>query len=236
VAKGSLEHGAKVIIASSRAEKVEAAVKALSGLHETFKGRISGSACSARDEAGIEKFWDSVGKFDHLVYTAGDVLHTPFYDETIAQQRGHFEVLFWGALISAKYTAQKEYIKPGGSITMTIGSSFRKPMKGWVMAAALTGAVDGLTRGLAVQLAPVRVNTISPGYVDTEIWHTMDQTAKEALEDAVAKTALVQHVAKPDEIADAYLFCMKCTNLTGQTIDVEGGKLLAQPIVDPRKL
>jgi len=64
VAKASLEHGAKVIIASSRAEKVAAAVQALSEAHESFKGKISGSTCSAKDE---EKFWDGVGKFDHLV-------------------------------------------------------------------------------------------------------------------------------------------------------------------------
>jgi len=67
VAKGSLEHGAKVVIASSNAEKVEAAVKSLSERHEGFKGSISGYACDARDEADLEKFWDKVGRFDHLV-------------------------------------------------------------------------------------------------------------------------------------------------------------------------
>ncbi|KZP00528.1 NAD(P)-binding protein, partial [Calocera viscosa TUFC12733] len=181
------------------------------------------------------------------VYTAGALVNAPFDKTLVSEQRGAFDVHFWGALISAKYVTQKGYINPTGSITMTIGSSFRKPLKGWVMAAAVTGAIDGLTRGLAVQLAPIRVNTVSPGYVETEvrlkpsrsglrltvlqIWNNMDPKAKVALADSVARTALVQHVAYPDEIADAYLFCMKCTNLSGVTLDVEGGRLLAQPTV-----
>ncbi|EJU04964.1 cis-2-3-dihydrobiphenyl-2-3-diol dehydrogenase [Dacryopinax primogenitus] len=231
VARASLEHGAKVIIASSHAEKVDTAVKNLSALHESFKGRISGSTCNVKVDREIEKFWDSVGQFDHLVYTAIDSV-PQFFSETDNGRRAHFDIIFWGALISANYTMQKGYINAGGSITMTMSSSFKKPHKGWEIAASITGAVDGLTRGLAVQLAPIRVNTVSPGYVDTNMWHAMDPTAKVALEDGISKTALVQHVAKPEEIADAYLFCMKCTNLTGVTINVEGGRLLAQPLVD----
>jgi len=106
---------------------------------------------------------DPLGK----VYTAADIRHMGLFEPTAAQ-RGRFDINFWGALISAKYITTKGYINRGGSITMTIGSSFSKPMKGWAMAAAVTGAIDGLTRGLAVELAPIRVNTISPGYVDTD--------------------------------------------------------------------
>ncbi|KAL5532532.1 hypothetical protein ACEPAF_4306 [Sanghuangporus sanghuang] len=111
-----------------------------------------------------------------------------------------FDVRFWGAFTAA----QVAKIRPGGSITLTVGSVVVKPRKGWSLAAGLMGAVDSLTRGLAVDLAPIRVNVISPGAVKTELW---DPNASR----------------KPDEIAEAYLFCMKCQYITGQRIEVDGG-------------
>ncbi|KZP00551.1 NAD(P)-binding protein [Calocera viscosa TUFC12733] len=230
VAKGALEHGAKVIIASSHADKVEAAVTRLSELHEIFRSRISGSTCNAKSETDIERFWDGVGKFDHLVWTAGELINSGFVETKIGDQKESFDVHFWGPVISAKYIAKKGYINTKGSITLTIGSSFRKPLDEMVIVAAIGGAIDGLTRGLAVQLAPIRVNAVSPGYVETEIWNAMDPKRKTGLSKFVATTALVRHVAQPEELADAYLFCMKCTNITGITLDVDGGRLLAQPI------
>lgn len=76
-----------------------------------------------------------------------------------------FDVRFWGAMNAA----QVAKIRPGGSITLTVGSVVAKPRKSWSLAAGLMGAVDSLTRGLAVDLAPIRVNVVSPGLVKTEV-------------------------------------------------------------------
>ncbi|KIJ48773.1 hypothetical protein M422DRAFT_247130 [Sphaerobolus stellatus SS14] len=90
------------------------------------------------------------------------------------------------------------------------------------LGSGIVGALDSITRGLAVDLAPVRVNIICLGPVETEIWQTIPEAMSEMIKkDAVGKT-LVKHIATPLEVAEAYLFAMKCTFLTGQTLHVDG--------------
>jgi len=150
-----------------------------------------------------------------------------FMGEDLDSQRAGFDVRFWGPVISAKYAYEKGLFNPGASITMSVGTVVRKPMRGWSMTAAITGAIESITRGLAVDLAPIRVNTVAPGGVDTELWDDLAPEAKEGLMKFIADHTLVKRVAHADEIAESYLFLMKCTYITGQTIDVEGGALLA---------
>jgi len=227
VAQSSLEHGARLIISSSSQSKVDDALARLLKVNPAFEGKLSGLTIDAREPKSIEAFWDKVGKFDHLVWTAGDPLLMNFMTEDLETQRALFDVRFWGPVISAKYTFQKGLINPGGSVTMSVGTVVRKPAKGWAMTAAVAGAVESITRGLAVELAPIRVNTISPGGVDTELWDGLPPAEKAARMEWFAEHSLVQHAAQPDEVAEAYLFAMKCTNLSGKTLDVEGGALLA---------
>ncbi|EJU04234.1 short-chain dehydrogenase/reductase SDR [Dacryopinax primogenitus] len=226
VAQASLEHGARVIISSSTQAKVDAAVKRLLAVNPLFEGKVSGSTLNAKDVKSVEAFWDKVGKFDHLVWTAGDSLLTNFMDEDLETQKATFDVRFWGPVLSAKYAYKKGLFNPGASVTMSVGTVVRKPAKGWAMIAAVTGAVESITRGLAVELAPIRVNTVAPGGVDTELWGHMPADVKAGFMKGFADHSLVQHTATPDEIAESYLFLMKCTNMTGKTIDVEGGALL----------
>jgi len=90
----------------------------------------------------------------------------------------------------------------------------------------VSGAVDALTGCLAVERAPIRVNVISLGFVDTEMWNDMPVQQKDTVLKDAAKKVLVGHIADADEVAEAYLFAMKCNYLTGQTIHIEGGYLL----------
>ncbi|KZO98878.1 NAD(P)-binding protein [Calocera viscosa TUFC12733] len=226
VAQSSLEHGAKVIISSSSQTKVDAAVAKLLKANVLFEGAISGLTLNAKDVKAIDAFWDKVGKFDHLVWTAGDPLLMNFMEEDLDSQRAIFDVRFWGPVLSAKYAYKKGLFNPGASVTMSVGTVVRKPSKGWAMTAAVAGAVESITRGLAVELAPIRVNTVAPGGVETELWDGMTPEAKAGLMKIFGEHSLVKHVAQPDEIAESYLFLMKCTNMTGKTIDVEGGALL----------
>ncbi|KAL5489714.1 hypothetical protein ACEPAI_4546 [Sanghuangporus weigelae] len=224
VAKASLlSRAAKVIIASSSQAKIESALgrikNDIAASGQSVEGNVSGEVVDARDSVSVKALLERVGEVDHLVWTSGDALRLSFPNIDLDANKDFFDVRFWGAFTAA----QVAKIRPGGSITLTVGSVVVKPRKGWSLAAGLMGAVDSVTRGLAVDLAPIRVNVISPGAVKTELWDSLPAEVRNNIFEESAKTLLVQHVAEPDEIAEAYLFCMKCQYITGQRIEVDGG-------------
>ncbi|KLO18612.1 NAD(P)-binding protein [Schizopora paradoxa] len=230
VAKASLlSSAAHVVIASSNKERVEEAVvrlqtavsEAATSTHLPVVGKITGEVLDVRSIPAVHELFGKIGEIDHLVWTSGDPLRLSFPDVDLDSQKDIFDVRFWGAVAAA----QKVKIRPGGSITLSIGSVFVKPRPTWSLVAGITGAVDALTRGLAVDLAPVRVNVVCPGLVKTELWDNsgVPKEAQEKMFNDAANRLLVKHVADADEIAEAYLFCMKCQYLTGQRIEVDGG-------------
>lgn len=158
-AKGAADAGAKVVIASRNRENVDRALKEL-------PKSVEGTIVDVGDEAALERFFAGLNGFDHLVVTAGDSL-SPSAD-TYAQARQIFEVRFWGAYLSAKTAFP--HMRPGGSITLTNGIVGIRPWKGWSVASAVAGAVESLTRALALEMAPIRVNTVCAGMVKTPLW------------------------------------------------------------------
>ena len=123
-----------------------------------------GYAADLADEPQIEELFRKIGQFDHLVFTAGEALQLlELSTLEIAKAREFFIMRYWGALMTAKHASP--YIRKRGSITLTTGTTGLRPWKGWTVAASITGAVDALTRALAVELAPVRVNAVCPGVV-----------------------------------------------------------------------
>ncbi|KAH8112589.1 short-chain dehydrogenase/reductase SDR [Phellopilus nigrolimitatus] len=225
VAKASLlSHAAHVIIGSSSQQKVIAALDRLRSelaAAETTSvgGIVTGEVINAKDSGSVKAFFERVGEIDHLVWSSGDPLRLGFPNIDLDKNKDAFDVRFWGAANAA----QVAKIRPGGSITLTIGSVIAKPHPSWSLMAGVIGAVDSLTRGLAVDLAPVRVNVVSPGLVKTELWDPVATEVKEKMFGEAERTLLVRHVAEPDEIAEAYLFLMKCGYITGQRIEVDGG-------------
>jgi NAD(P)-dependent dehydrogenase (short-subunit alcohol dehydrogenase family) len=109
----------------------------------------------------------------------------------------------------------------------TSGTAGTRPGPGWAVAASILSAMEGLTRGLAMELAPVRVNIVAAGVVKTPMWRDMPEEAREALYASEAKRLPVGHVAEPAEIAQGYLYLMRQTYVTGQTLYIDGGGLLA---------
>ncbi|KAL5532537.1 hypothetical protein ACEPAF_4311 [Sanghuangporus sanghuang] len=223
VAKASLlSRASKVIIASSSKAKVEAALVRLKGditvAGSTVEGTASGEVVDVKDSKNVKELLERVGEIDHLVLTSGDRVRTFFPDMDLDANKDIFDVRFWGDFTAA----QAAKIRPGGSITLTIGQILIKPTKGWSLISGVLGAVDSLTRGLAVDLAPIRVNVISPGLVKTEFLDGFPTEMRGELEKH-ANALLVQHIGQPDELAEAYLFCMKCQYITGQRIEVDGG-------------
>lgn len=218
VAQQAASQGAEVVIVSSNAERVQKAV-------ECIGGETQGQAVNVSDEAAVAAFFAKLGSFDHLVFTAGDSLHLHDLAATDLQQaRGAFELRYWSALTAVKYGSP--HVRKDGSIVLTTGIAGQRPQKGWVIAASVCGTIEALTRALAVELAPIRVNAVSPGVVRTNLWQNMSAPERERLFESVGNRLPVGRVGEAPEIAQAYLFLMQEGFATGQTIVVDGGTLL----------
>lgn len=216
VAAGALEEGAEVTIGSSQAGRIE---EARSQLH----GRVAGAVVNVQDEDSVGSFFEQIGPFDHLVYTAGDWGHrgVKSLTETKIEDFGRaLAVRFFGALLAAKHGAPR--IRVGGSITMTGGMVARRPRKGAPLSTAMAGAVEHLTYGLAVDLAPIRVNTVCPGVIATSVWGKNASEQFRAMTDPLP----IPRMGNPEEVAEAYLYLMKGGYTTGQVLCVEGGRSL----------
>ncbi len=209
--------GADVVIASSNTANVDAAVARLDG--------VTGSAIDLRNESSIARFFDTLGTFDHLAITAGD-WHIPIFAPTrdidLAAARNSFTVRFWGALAAVQHACR--VIVPTGSITLTSGMLAYRPIKGAPMATAISGAIVHLVRGLAVDLAPLRINAVCPGITLTE--QVRQMMPPERLQASVAPL-LLPRGATPAEAATAYVYLMLNGYATGQALAVDGGGSVA---------
>lgn len=217
-AQAAAREGASVVIASRRRERVDQALA-------TLPAGTAGHALDLADEAAVQALFAGVGGFDHLVFTAGEALQLGSLAETdVAAARQFFGVRYWGALLAAKYGSGS--IRAGGSIVFTSGTAGRRPRAGWALGASICSAMEGLTRALAVELAPIRVNLVCPGLVRSPLWSNMPDADREALYAQAARHLPVGHVGETDEIAEAYLYLMRQSYGTGQTVVVDGGGLL----------
>jgi NAD(P)-dependent dehydrogenase (short-subunit alcohol dehydrogenase family) len=218
VAEQAASQGAKIVIASSSAERVQKAI-------ERIGREAQGQAVEASDERAVESLFAKLGPFDHLVFTAGDSLHLHELASTDLQQARHaFELRYWSALAAVKYGSP--HIRKEGSIVLTTGIAGQRPQKGWVTAASVCGAIEALTRALAVELAPIRVNAVSPGVVRTNLWQSMSAPERERLYESVGKSLPVGRVGEAHDVAQAYLFLMQEGFSTGQIVVVDGGTVL----------
>ncbi|MDE1147713.1 MAG: SDR family oxidoreductase [Azospirillaceae bacterium] len=213
VAAQALGLGAEAVIASSDAGRVQAAAARLPG--------ATGKAVNLRDEAGVAAFFTGLGDFDHLVLTAGDwgtSMFAPARDVDLELMRDGFTVRFWGALAAVKHACRT--IAADGSITLTGGVMSQRPAKGMPLATAIGGAIEHLAKGLAIDLAPVRVNAVSPGLVLTEV---IRQFMPEERRQGFVAGLPLPRCATPDEAAAAYIYLMLNGYITGQILPVDGG-------------
>lgn len=219
VAVAAKAEGAAVTIASTNAGKLAAAAERLGGAETAL--------LDLTDEAAVASYFAGCGRFDHIVSTAGDwgkARRGPFAEMNLDDAAALFGVRFWGAAKLAKHGAGA--LNPGGSLTLTSGMSAFRPQKGSVMATAMAGSVAHLVYGLAVELAPIRVNGVFPGGVATEIFAGLPDAIR-ASEEARFQGQPIPRIAKPEEVAQAYLYLMQCGYTTGQVLQVDGGAMLA---------
>jgi NAD(P)-dependent dehydrogenase (short-subunit alcohol dehydrogenase family) len=218
IAQAAGAEGAKVVIASSNQGRVNEALKSLPASAE-------GHAADLGSEAAIKALFERIGDFDHLAYTAADKLQLNTVAETdLTKARKFFELRYWGALAAVKYASP--HIRPGGSIVLTSGLAGLRPHPGWALGASVCCAMEGLTRALAVELAPIRVNIVAPGVVVSPLWDDMTKEAREALYRQMAERLLVRHAGETEEVAQSYLYLMRQTFGTGTVLRVDGGGAL----------
>jgi NAD(P)-dependent dehydrogenase (short-subunit alcohol dehydrogenase family) len=218
VAQQVVAQGASAVIASSNANRVKEAVA-------TLDGKAEGHTLDLSNERDVESFFQKLGDFDHLIFTAGDTLQLSELVATDLNVARHaFELRYWAVLAAVKYASR--HIRKDGSIVLTTGVAGERPHKGWALAASVCGAIVSLTRALAVELAPIRVNAVSPGVVRTNLWKNMQEQERNGMYESVGKTLLVGRVGEACEIARAYLFLMQEGYSTGQTVVVDGGGVL----------
>jgi NAD(P)-dependent dehydrogenase (short-subunit alcohol dehydrogenase family) len=218
-ARAAAAAGAAVTIASGDQARLNSA---LAGLPETCDGAV----VDIRNEADVAALFTRIGELDHLVYTAADTqAQRPLADLSLEEARRQFDVRFWGAIAAVKHAAP--HIRRGGSIVLTSGTIGVRPTPGAALAAGAAGAIEGLTRGLAVELAPIRVNTVRPGVIRTPMWDRIPGPQREALFTTLAaERMLTKAIGEPDQIAATHLYLMDNGFVTGTVITVDGGFIL----------
>ncbi|MBB3611107.1 SDR family oxidoreductase [Rhizobium sp. BK602] len=220
LAKRSLAVGAEVIIVGRNEDKLQRIGT------ELQSPALSAVAVDITQESQVADLFGQVGRLDHIVSTAADIEGAyellPALDLRAAQKV--VESKFYGPLLLAKYGAPA--LSPSGSITFTSGIAAYRPSARGSVVAAVNAGLEGLVRALAVELAPIRVNAVSPGWVDTPIWTFVAGDKKDETLSAMAKRLPVGRVGQPEDIADAIGFLMGNGFTTGTILHVEGGHRL----------
>jgi NAD(P)-dependent dehydrogenase (short-subunit alcohol dehydrogenase family) len=188
----------------------------------TLKAECTGFVLNYSDPASIKAFFQALGPFDHLVLAgAGPAAWGAFNGLKPAALEGAFSSKFWGyfhCLQAALLNLRKD-----GSATLISGAAARTAIPGTSGLAAVNGAIERMGITLAKELAPLRVNVLSPGLVDTPAYDWMPPDQKEGmLQDAAAKLP-VRRVGQPDDIAESVLFLIRERYITGAVLDVDGG-------------
>jgi len=216
-AKQAIKLGSDVIIASRSEQKLEKAKEALGFKTTTYQ-------LDTTNESQVRSFFDKVGPYDHLVVSAAETSGGPFLQTETAQVRKLFENKFWGQYYAAKYGAAQ--ISPNGSITLFSGVVAYKAMMGSSALGAVNAAVSNLGQTLALELAPIRVNIVSPGIIDTPSRSKMSAEARNQFYEALAGKLPVKRVGKAEDVAQSVLYLLQNQFVTGTVLHVEGGHLL----------
>lgn len=217
VAQKAISQGATVVIGARNQTKL------LQATH-TLGKQAQANEVDTLDRASIEAFFKTLGHFDHLFISAATYTVTSLDSDDAEAIASPFQSKFWGQYWSVKHAMA--FINPQGSITLMAGAAGARPVKGAAAYAACNSAIEGLGRALAIDLSPVRVNTVSPGTIDGHLWQNRPQEIKEAAFEHYSQVALAGRPGTEDEVADTVLFLMANKFITGSTLYPDGGYTL----------
>ncbi|MHA3023447.1 SDR family oxidoreductase [Mycobacterium sp. BMJ-28] len=217
VASAVADRGGTPIVLSRNQSSVD---RALAGL----PGHARGATVDLTDPAGLRRLADEIGQIEHMVFTAGEALEVvglaDLTDEAIG---GLIGTRFVGLVQAIRVFAPR--ISQGGSITMTSGTAAEKPGLG-ALPTAVCGAINAMTRALAQELAPLRVNTVAPGPIETPLWSGLSETDRQAIHDQFGRNLPAGRIGAVTDTALAYVYCMEQEFGTGVVLTVDGGATL----------
>lgn len=210
IARRATEAGALVTIAGRSEERLREASRLLGG--------VPVARVDIASESDVNALFEPLDRVDHLVVTAGTVGRASIVTSSLDSLRSVVEQRLWGPLFAIRAAAPK---MQGGSITLTSGGVTSRPAPGRAITVAALGAVEALARGLAIELAPIRVNCIAPGAVATPLQGTGPETEARLRE--VGGRLPSGRVGTAEDLAEVYLLAMTNGYLTGELLHVDGG-------------
>ncbi|MCJ2129772.1 SDR family oxidoreductase [Methylobacterium sp. E-045] len=175
------------------------------------------------EEAAVEAFFADRTAFDHVVVAVASTKTGSVASLPLAEAKAAMESKFWGAY----RVARAAKVVDGGSLTFVSGYLSQRPGAAAVLQGAINAALDALARGLALERAPARVNTVSPGLVDTPLYAGMDTADRVAMFEKRAAQLPARRIGQPDDLAQAILFVATNPFATGSTVTVDGGGTIA---------
>ena len=209
------DEGAEVIVAGRNRD-------ALAALYDD--SAISAETVDVTDDASIQALAERIGTVDHVVSTASARARGTLAELERTNLRQSLDTKVIGPTMLAKYLAPQ--MNPAGSFVLFSGVHAFKPKVGYLGVGITNGAVDFLTRSLAIELAPLRVNAISPGVIDTGAWDAMGADGKRDYFEQISASNPARRIGTAADIAEAALFAMTNTFMTGVTLKIDGGEPL----------
>ncbi|MBS0658217.1 MAG: SDR family oxidoreductase [Verrucomicrobia bacterium] len=217
IARKALGGGAEVTIAARSAEKLDRA-------RQTLGGGVRAQVVDTTDEATVVELFRAAGEIDYLLIPGTALRLGPWRTMPVEDVLFSLRGKFVGPFLCARHAR----LRPGGSITFWSGILSRRPGQNDAVLAAVNAAVEGMTRALARDLAPLRVNCISPGMVaGTDAYLEMPAEAREQMFQAIAGRLPARRVGQPEDIASLAIEVATNPFLTGAVIDIDGGGIVA---------
>lgn len=243
VASALLSRGANIILTSTRQQKLDETIAQLQQLYpEKVKSSISGYTLdlgSPSVEENVKTLVsslkaDGITQIHHMVYLAGDPLPMiAMEDITLESWAKASQVRTISCILCIKHlvpfvrAAGPATAKCSPSITLTGGSVSDKPIAGgWTLLGMIAASLNGAARQLALDLKPIRVNTVAPGIVDTDLWSGMSDADRETMFETRRKALPTGRIGDVQDVAESYLWCMCDGNVTGEVVRTNAGVLL----------
>jgi NAD(P)-dependent dehydrogenase (short-subunit alcohol dehydrogenase family) len=218
-ARRARAEGAQLILAARNPEHLEHASREL--------GALSSAAFDATDFDRLKKFFDELPTpIDHVLVTGPGPYYAPLAEFDFEKARRDVEAHLFLPLQVARHAANK--VRPGGTLLFMSGTGGRRTAKGFALISALTAAMPAVTRNLALELAPVRVNLIAAGFVDTPLSASLLGNQLDARREQLRTTLPIGRVVGPADIAALAVHLMTNTAVTGATYDIDGGQQLVE--------
>ena len=212
VARQAAARGAQVVLAGRR-------------LASAVDNGVRSEPVDVTDSSSLQRLFESVGRVDHLVFTAGpSVQAKPLQDSDLQLAQDNFNVKLWGALRAIQQALP--FLDERASIVLTSGQLGRKLAPGQFIKVGINAATEALGKQLAKELAPRRVNVVSPGVIDTPAYAGLSEEQRQGMFTKVGGVLPVGRVGQADEVAAGYLMAMENGFITGSVIDIDGGGLL----------